>query len=113
MLNPLLSVGPLMLTGQSWPVRFERGGAAFVGSAMVLTAPMLGWADSAILTEAAGRQVKLTEYGAGGLMLLAWLVAVYLTAREDEAHWWNCFFKGVGMPGTLLALGKIFSATVS
>ena len=52
--------------------------------------------------------VLWVEYFTAFMLFLSWLGALFLAYSEPEPHVWNVFFKSVGIPGTIVAVGSAF-----
>ena len=48
----------------------------------------------------------MVEYMVAITLIISWLVALSLAYMERELHVWNVFFKSVGIPGTVAAVGR-------
>lgn len=85
----------------------ERVGLGVCGATLVLWSAVANWIDSTFYT-VHDEAVKAVEYGAGIALIIAWVMAIWATSREPEPHWWGCFFKAVGIPGSIVAAGRAF-----
>lgn len=78
----------------------------FVGATMVVAGPL---AQSIDLWISSPTRVQAVEYATAFMLVLAWSSALWLAYREPEPHVWNVFFKSVGVPGTIYAVGQAFT----
>lgn len=77
----------------------------FMGATSVVAPPL---AKSIDLWRSNPSPVLAVEFTTAFLLVLAWLGALHLAYREPEPHVWNVFFKSVGIPGTIAAVGSAF-----
>jgi len=85
--------------------RLKRLLWGFIGATLAVGPPLASWVD----TKYSGQSnVPMVEYMTAFILFISWLAAMYLAWMEREPHVWNVFFKSVGVPGTLVAVGHVF-----
>lgn len=80
-----------------------RAGLGFSGATIVVLPAFLNWMDATDPLNAP----KLAVWGYGGVLLIAWILSICITAWEPEKHWWACFLKSIGLPALFVSLGAL------
>ncbi len=86
----------------------ERLCLGICGATLVLLPAYFNWLRA---TSALPEAVRYYEYGGLIALIIAWLITVWATARQLDPSWWRCFFQAVGIPGTVLSLGKLYAVS--
>lgn len=102
-----------MLSGHTNKARIQRGLFGLAGSSMVLMPAFGSWIDNNLSVGNVNKVILATEYGVAISMVMALIMAIWVIAIEEDSHWYSCFFKGVGMPGSILGVVHIFRYSVT
>ena len=94
-----------MTSTNSQEDRWTRLFWGFVGATAVVSTPLARSIDLWISSPA---PVLVVQYAAALMLMISWVGALHLAYREPEPHVWNVFFKSVGIPGTIVAVGNAF-----
>jgi len=78
-----------------------------LGATLATAPPMMNWYDATLYDLPVGQQPRPAEYVWAGALLLGWIGGIAATAWETEHHYWNCFLKGVGVPGVIVAVAGL------
>ena len=80
-----------------------RSGLGFAGATIVVLSPLLNWWDANDPLNAP----KLAVWSYGGVLLIAWILSICITASEPEKGWWPCVLKAMGLPALFVAIGSL------
>ena len=94
-----------MPSTDSFADRLNRLFWGLSGATLVVGPPLAKWYDTKFQIHS---PVPMVEYMVAITLIISWLVALSLAYMEREPHVWNVFFKSVGIPGTVAAVGQAF-----
>lgn len=75
----------------------------FLGATLVVGPSLASWWDVKVAPNQLS-DVKMVSYMSALSYALCWVATLYLAYKEPDPHWWNVFFRSVGVPGTLLSV---------